>query len=150
LSLKDVRAVAQSRFYRMSPWKWDDWVANTWLVLVLIVLAVFLIVVCANATPATPYVKYIIPQSFIEQGKDIEIVSHSWGKDTVNGYVLDAITPAETSNGWKIVCIWAMLVLIILFTIAWVSYAIIRDYKRNKFVNEFTQKWIDNKDIPDM
>lgn len=150
LSLNDVKGIAVNRFAVKSPWKWDDLVgiiALVWIIAMGIALAVFAIDTTATAKP---YVKYIIPQTIIEQGKDIEVTYQSYIGETVNGYVLKAPKRMPTNEDWRLICGQIMLAAFmvpVIFVMVWVFT---RGYKMNRYVDKFVEKWAENKELPDM
>jgi energy-coupling factor transporter transmembrane protein EcfT len=150
LSLNDVKGIAGSRFWSSSPWKWDNWVLNGWAIGMVLVIVVALIGILSNQSTPKSYIRYTIPQSVIEQGKSIDVVSNPWGVDTVNGYELSSSNPVRNGNGWEYAFIWTIVALLIILAIIFMIYTTIRDYKLRKYTERFLQLWVENKELPDM
>ena len=148
LTLNDVKGIARSRFFLRNPWKWDNWTLNIvscWIIVALIgVLA--LMFVCA---PTAPQIIYVIPQSVIVQGEDVQVM-YQWNSGyTVNGYLLTMAGDSEQMKPLKVIVLWLFGLLVFIPMIGMIAYTAVRDAMLAKYIDNFTSAWSVKKELPE-
>jgi len=125
LSVKDVRALAEQRFWRKHVWRMG--VTG----IAAVVLAVVVVVIASRVVTEEP------PQSYeLEDGTEVIIESRTLiiGDETVS-------IKYETVNDVYLLSIVPLL--------GWLVWLGVLAWKQARFRDKFLQKWVDEKEIPD-
>jgi hypothetical protein len=148
LTLSDVKGIARNRFFLGGVWKHEECILNIlsiWALIMMIAIVIFAFCGVSNA----PYVKYVIPWSVVEQGKDITVMSQVHTGDTVNGYILHSVGSSTASDDYKLAWFWVIAIQLGLSVIGMVVYTSMREHYLGKYIDKFAEKWADNKELPE-
>ena len=148
LTLSDVKGIARNRFFLEGVWKHEDCILNTLSIWAFVMMVVFLIFTFCSV-PSAPYIKYVIPWSVVEQGKDIIVMEQAYTGDTVNGYVLHSTGTPTVSDDYKLAWFCVIATLFGLPIIGMLIYTAMRDYYLGKYIDRFAEEWAENKELPD-
>jgi hypothetical protein len=139
LSIKDVEAVANNRFYEKEG-KYPETAMGILFIWIIVAATILLFTVMPNwNSPSIPYAT--IPNNQIKPGEDVIIMSRPYFGMTVNGYFLEK-AKEEISYAPLIAAVIA-IGLPFLGIMVWSFVSIHRKYI---FVNEFIQQWV-NREI---
>ena len=151
LSLNDVKGIARARFFSKNPWQWDSWILNivsVWILIALILIVVSMFIYIPSSS--TPHLVYVIPQSVIEQGKDVQVM-YQWSTGyTVNGYLLTTVAETDAAVGsLKAMFLWLTSILVFLPMIGMFIYVAVREAMLTRYIDSFASTWAVKKELPE-